>query len=288
MTSMNGLVDAVLSEVYGFSSTVDTETYLTTSVDTDDLQFRVADASRFSVGIIQIEDELILLDGADRDADELSCGNISSRGVRGTTVASHAVGARVTMSPSIPRVQAKNAVLQTLSSSTGLFAVGSTSFTFSPAVGGYTIPSEAKFILSASWKPSGPSNIYTEIRNLRHDKFNHQVNILEGVQPGRTVYIQYAKDPDTSISWNADFTSTGLPASCEDVIRFGAAWRLCSFLEPMSLLGQTAEADAMDRQNTPGSRIRVGQYLYQMYKSREAEEVRNLQEIYPVRVRTGR
>lgn len=288
MTSMNGLVDAVLAEVYGYSTTVDPETYLTTSVDEYDLQFRVADASRFSIGIVQIDDELILLDGADRDADELSCGNLSSRGIRGSTAASHAVGARVTMNPSIPRLQAKNAVLQTLTSSTGLFAVGSTSFTFSPAVGGYALPSEAKTILSASWKPSGPVNIYHEIRNLRHDKFNNQINILEGVQPGRTVYVKYTKDPDSSISWNADFTSTGLPASCEDVIRFGAAWRLCSFLEPMSLLGQTAEADAMDRQNTPGSRIRVGQYLYQIYKAREAEEVRNLQEIHPIRVRTGR
>lgn len=287
MTSINGLVDAVLSEVYGYTSTVDISTYLTVSVDSNDLGFVVADASGFSRGIIQIGEELILLDGADRSAGELACGNVSGRGIRGTTATSHEVGERITMSPSIPRYQAVEAVKQTIRASTSLFAVGTTSFTYSAAVSGYSIPAEAKTILSASWKPVGPENSYREIRAMRHDKYNSQIVILEGIQPGRTVYVQYTKDPTIPTSLTSDFTTTGLPDSCEDVIRFGAAWRITSFLEPMSLLGQNVEADAMDRQMTPGSRIRVGQYLYQMYRARLDEETRNLQEIHPIRVRFG-
>ena len=71
------------------------------------------------------------------------------------------------------------------------------------------------------------------------------------------------------------------------MIRFGAAWRLISFLEPMSLLRQSAEADAMDRQITPGSRLRVAQYLYQMYRQRLEEEVASLQCKYPIRSHYG-
>lgn len=286
MSTMNQIVDAALAEVYGYTSTVDTTTYLVGSIDADDLSFVVGDASQFSRGIVQIDNELLLISSVNKSTNTLAISSAVGRGIRGTTAATHDNGAIVTMSPSIPRVQAINAVNQTVKSSNGLFAIGSTSFTFNAAVTGYSIPDDVETILSVAWLPTGPSNEYQRVRRWTHDKFNGQIVLGDAIQPGRIIEITYSKAP-TVPALTAEFSTSGLPESCEDVIRFGAAWRITSFLEPMSILGQSAEADAMDRQLTPGSRIRVAQYLYQIYRQRLEEEVSNLQSLFPIRTHFG-
>lgn len=287
MSTMNQIVDATLSEVYGYTSTVDATTYLTAPIDTNDLSLIVGDASRFSRGIIQVDDELILASLVNRTGNTITLDGVASRGIRGSVAASHAAGAVVTMAPSIPRIQAVTAVNQTIQSSTGLFAVGSTSFTFNASVSGYSIPTEADNILSVSWMPTGPSNDYIRVRRWDYDRYNHQVSIIDPILPGRTVNVVYTKSP-TLPALTADFSTSGLPASCEDVIRFGAAWRISSFLETRTLMAQTAEADAMDRPDyASGARIKVAQYLYGMYQTRLKEEVANLQSLYPIRMNYG-
>lgn len=286
MTLMSEMTDAVLSEVYGYTSTIDASSYLMSAVTATDLSFTVADGTGFSRGIAQIDEELLILDAADRGVGLLTCGHVSSRGVRGTTAATHAAGARMTMSPSIPRHQAVRAVEHTIRSSNGLYATDSHSFDYSAATAGYELPSDVDTILAVTWLPPEVANGYIQISRYKHDRFNNQIILRQGVLPGEEVTVYYTKEP-TVPAQSEDFSTSGLPASCEDVIRYGAAWRLMSFLEPMSLLGQSSEADAMDSVNTPAARLKVSQYFFQMYRQRLDEEVMELNTNYPTSVHFG-
>lgn len=288
MSTMNEIVDSVLAEVYGYTATIDPTTFLTTAVSSTALTFEVSDAGRFSRGLVQIDNELILIEAVDRSNNTLTAGHVSARGVRGTSAVSHSVGALVTMAPSIPRVQAIRAVEQTLNSSTGLFAIGSYTFEYEAAVYGYALPSDVGTVLSVTWMSVGSENVPIRLRRWTHDKHNGMLVLGEAPRPTVDVTVSYAKKP-TVPALSAQFTDSGLPSSCEDVIRFGAAWRIVSFIEPHNLLSKTAEADAMDtsQQQQPASRLRIAQYLFQMYRQRLDEEVADLQSDYPITVHYG-
>lgn len=286
MSTLNQLVDAVLAEVYSDTQTIDASSYLKVSIDADDLAFTVSDGSRFSAGIAEINSELMLIETVDRSSGSVTIAP-GGRGVRGTTAASHALAARVTMSPAIARHRVEDAVLETLRASSGLFAVGSTDITYSAATRSYSLPVGVETILSVSWDPGfSLTPEWQPVRRWTHDRHNQALVIGDPVVPGRTVRVAYATSP-TVPAMSAEFSTTGLPESCWDVIRFGAAWRVVSFLEPANLLGGAAEAKAMDRPSQGGTRMRVAQYYYQMYQARLNEEVASLQHRYPIRVHFG-
>ena len=286
MATLGTLVDSVISEVYGYTATVDPSTYLTVAVDTSAQQFSVASVANFSRGIVQIGDELILIDSVDRDANVLYAGDIRGRGIRGSTVSAHPAGELVLMSPTIPRWAAIKAVRDTLSASSGLFAVQTVTFPFLAVQATYDLPQDTQDVLAVQWLPPGPSGKWITITRWTFDRVGNQIVIGSPVQPGRTVRVLVAKAP-VFTALDQEFTTTGLPASCAEVIRLGAAWRVVSFLEPFALMPQSAEADAMDRQTTPGSRIRVAQYFAQMYQLRLTEEINELQRRYPTRIHYG-
>lgn len=281
------IIDQVLAEVYGYSSTVDASSYLTSAVGPTDLVFYVSDASGFSRGLVEIGTELIMVDLVDRATGTLTCGHLSGRGVRGTDAASHSVGDRVVMSPTIPRIQAVNAVNQTISASAGLFAVDSQSYVYAYGQSGYALPATADTVLDVAWlPPSGVDTAWVRVRRWDHDKYNEQIIVGDTLMPGADFKVTYSVSPTIPLTSDL-FSATGLPDSCIDVIRFGASWRLVSFLEPASLMAQSAEADAMKQVNPSGARLRVSQYFYSMYQQRLREEVSSLQGKYPVRTHFG-
>lgn len=283
---MSNLTDAALAEAYGYAQTVDRTTYLSVAIDADDLTVTVADAGGFSRGMVQIGDELLMVDEVDRANNVLTIGSVAGRGLRGTTAEAHSIGDLVTMAPSIPRHQAVVAVEEAIRGASGLFRVASVTI---PAVGSqtaYAVPSEAKHILNAQWYPPGPSDEWLSLRRYRHDKYANQILVHDGVAPGCDIRVTYAADPLVPTQAQ-DFSVTGLPDSCADVIRLGAIWRIVSFLEPYNLLAKSAEMEAMDRQKTPGNRLRVSQYYYGLYQQRLAQEIGSLQSAYPIRVSFG-
>lgn len=283
MGTIRELVDAVVAEVYGYTQTIETNSYLTAPVSAADTEFLLADASNFSRGIVQVGDELVLVDLVDRGGNKLTCGTVSSRGLRGTTAASHAAGERVLMSPVVPRAQALSAVKEILRSSGGLFVVATHTFTASAAQRGYDLPAGVDDILSVSWQQPGPGQNWTKVRRWAHDRHNGQLVLSGSVLPGRTVRAVYSAPP-TIPGVDDDFTDTGLPESCLDVVKLGAAWKVTSHLEPFTLMPNTAEADAMGRGKSPGTRISVARYLYQLYQVRLQEEVTALQNAHPITV----
>lgn len=283
---MSNLTDAALAEAYGYAQTVDRTTYLSAGIGAGDIEIVVADASGFSRGIVQIGDELLMVDEVDRNVDTLRLASVAGRGIRSTTAEDHLIGTTVTMAPSIPRHQAVVAVEEAIRGASGLFRVASVTI---PAVGtqtAYAIPPEAKHILNAQWYPPGPSDEWLSLRRYRHDKYANQILVHDGVAPGCDIRVTYAADPLVPTQ-GQDFSVSGLPDSCSDVIRLGAIWRIVSFLEPYNLLAKSAEMEAMDRQKTPGNRLRVSQYYYGLYQQRLMQEIQSLQSAYPIRVSFG-
>lgn len=282
--TISALIDSALAEVYGYTQTVEASSPLVTAIDANDLTLTVADGTAFSRGIIEVGDELMMVDSVDQATGTLGISYLSGRGVRGTTAASHAVGDRVVMAPSIPRHAAARAVEEVIRSS-GLFAVDSTTLTYSPATVGYTIPASVDAVLSVAWQETS-SNQWVPIRRWRLDDHNDLLYVYEGGIPGSSIKVTYAKTP-TVPTQAQDFSVTGLPDSCIDVIRYGACWKMSGFLEPSTLMPHGAEADAMKRGNYPTSRIKVSQYYYQLYRARLEDEMRLLGNKNPIRIHYG-
>jgi len=109
-------------------------------------------------------------------------------------------------------------------------------------------------------------------------------SIYDHIVPGRPMRIVYTKEPSALVNPSDEFTTTtGLPRSCEDLIRLGASYRLVPFFDSPHLSGSSAEADFSSQQRGVGSSAQLSRYLLQMYQLRLAEEVRGLQHVYPNR-----
>jgi hypothetical protein len=110
------------------------------------------------------------------------------------------------------------------------------------------------------------------------------VSLYDAIVPGRTVKVTYTKQPSVLENASDDYvTVTGFPASSEDVIRLGAAYRLTPFFDSAKLNGQSAAADFNDRQGQSNTASTLSRFLLQMYQVRLAEEARKLQNVFPIR-----
>jgi hypothetical protein len=94
----------------------------------------------------------------------------------------------------------------------------------------------------------------------------------ESPQPGMPVRVQYTKYP-TIITDNQDLTVSGLPSSCEDVVRLGAMYRLLSTVDPGKVTATSVSADALDQPVSAGASTNVAKYIFQLYTVRLAEEI---------------
>jgi hypothetical protein len=216
------------------------------------------------------------------------------RGYQGTSPAPHALNSQVILTPTFPRMNIKQAINDTIGSVfPKLFAVYSTTFTFNASQVTYALPDSAKNVIYMSWQTTGSSKEWLPIDKWRQDlmansaTFNTQktVNIYENIQPGRTVQVWFAANPQTMTSGTDDFSAvTGLPESCRDVIVYGAAYRLLSFVDPGRINLTSAEADLADSK-VPGSAGSTNsRYIYALYQQRLQDESLKLTGNFPIRV----
>lgn len=292
MPTFNQLVDSTLMYMYGMTTHQDQETYLTSAVNSADLVLSVDDPSMMSRGIVEVGTEMMQVNSVDVTAGTITVAPYG-RGYRGTTASSHTENTRVVATPLIPRSMAANAINETIRSVyPDLFAVGSTTIAFNPAVSTYAMPADALDILSLSWQTVGPSKEWQPIRRWRVDKHADTtafptgvtVSIYDGITPGRNVRVVYTKQPTGLTNLSDDFASvTGLPESTVDVIRYGSVYRMSPFFDAPHLAGITAEADFAANIRPIGSASTFGKYVLQLYQVRLTEESRKLNSVFPVR-----
>jgi hypothetical protein len=304
------MIDEVLVNLAGYTFQQDRSTYIKTAVSTT--TSTVASPTILSLGstdsvgkgILEIDEELIWVDNFDRVSNTATVSPYG-RGYLGTTAATHAAEAKVTISPTFPRFSVKRAINDTIRSlGANIFAVKSTTFTFNAAVSTYAFANlNIKNILTVSWQEIGPSKEWRPIRKWDLDSVANPeafgytsgtdqvqtITLGEAPISGRTVKVIYATDPAVFASNSEDYaTITGLPESTKDVVILGAAYRLLSFLDPARAAQVSPQADETDAKRPYGASQTATKQLYALYTQRLNEETKAQQQNYPPRVHYSR
>jgi len=286
------MVDQTLMHLHGYTTIQDVATSLSADLSASATTLQISDTTAISRGVIEIGDELLWVDSVNTSTGAITIAPYG-RGYRGTEAIAHLTGDRVVSSPLFPRKIVSDSINDAIRSVyPELFAVGETTINYQPSINTYSLPAGALDIIQISWQTTGPSKEWLPVRRMRVDKhaatsvFDTGVSfsIYDHIVPGRPMRIVYTKEPNALVNPSDEFTTTtGLPRSCEDLIRLGASYRLVPFFDSPHLSGSSAEADFSSQQRGVGSSAQLSRYLLQMYQLRLAEEVRGLQHVYPNR-----
>jgi len=294
-TTYANLVDEITLNLSGYTLRQDRTTHLTADLTSSSLALSLGSTTNIGKGVVEIDEELIWLDTYDRVSSTATAAPYG-RGYFGTTAAVHTANTKVTIAPTFPRATIKKAINDTIDAVfPNLFAVGVHTFTFNTVKTTYSLPAEAQTVLYVSHKPTGPTEEWLPVRSWRPDVFantssfttGQSISIYDNIEAGRTVQVFYAKKPATltDSANNAVFeTVTGLPSSCKDVILYGAAYRLASFVDPGRLNYSSAEADNADTKIQYGSGASTARFLLALFQQRLNEETKKLRDVYPARI----
>jgi hypothetical protein len=308
-TTLTNMIDEVLINLAGYTFQQDRATHLaaavttTTSTSASPLVLSLGSTDSVGKGILEINEELLWVDSFDRVANTATVSPYG-RGYLGTTAATHSADSKVTISPTFPRFTVKRAINDTIRSlGANIFAVKTTTFTFTAAVSTYAFANlNIKNILSLTWQDIGPTKEWVPIRRWDFDSVANPeafgytstdqvqtVTLGEAPISGRTVKVIYATDPNAFTS-NTDVytTVTGLPESTRDVVILGAAYRLLSFLDPARAAQVSPQADETDSKRPYGASQSATKQLYALYTQRLNEETKSQQANYPIRVHYSR
>jgi hypothetical protein len=294
MATFNEMVNEVKTNLQGYTLKQDRLTYLNAAINSVATSMVVGSSSNLAKGPIEIDDEIIWIDNFSTASNTLNVAPGFGRGYQGTTPTSHAQYSQVTLSPSFPRISIKKAINDTINSLyPKLWAVDSFTFTFNASQTTYALPDDLEQILFVSWQTTGSSKEWLPVNRWRADgmanvsTFNstNTINIYENIQPGRTVQVYYTTTPDTLENNSDDFADvTGLPASCQDVVTLGAAYKLLSFVDSGRISLTSAESDLADSKIPSGAGANNSRYIYALYQQRLNEEALKLQDKFPIRL----
>lgn len=308
MTTLSNIIDEVLINLSGYTYQQDRSTYLTAAVTTltspssSPLVLSLGSTDNVGKGIIEIDEELMWVDSFDRVANTATIAPYG-RGYLGTTADTHAVDTKVTISPIFPRYSVKRAINDTIRAmGTQLMVIDQTTFTFNPSVTTYEVTDSGgsliENILSMSWQDIGPSQEWIPVRRWSWDAKAESatwgadaqtVTIGDYITAGRTVKVNYLKQPSALVNSSDIFTNTtGYPESARDVVVLGAAYRLLTYLDPARASQISPQADEIDAKRTFGSANSAARQIFALYQQRLREEISAFQGQFPTRVHYSR
>jgi hypothetical protein len=284
MATLNQLTEQTLGEINAYVKNQESVTVITSATTAGELTMLVDDPSALSKGIVEIDDELIYLKKVFPNTGTIqvigTAGNAVGRGWRGTTAASHVTGSVVRNNPIFPRNQVKRAILETIKGM-NFPCISNYTFTFDGSDYAYVMPDSLEDIVGISWDVPDSTSVWQLIKRYRIDRNYYDSTtasikialvLQEAPMPGRTVNVQYTKLP-TVITDNQELTVSGLPSSCEDVVRLGAMYRLLSTVDPGKVVATTVSADALDQPVQAGASTSAAKYIFQLYTVRLQEEI---------------
>ena len=304
------MIDETLINLSGYTYQQDRSTYLTSAVTTltspssSPTVLSLGSTDSVGKGIIEVGEELMWVDSFDRVANTATIAPYG-RGYLGTTASTAAVDTKVTISPIFPRYVVKRAINDTIRAmGTQLLVVDQTTFTYTSAVTTYELtdgsgnPLNIENILTMSWQDIGPSQEWINVRRYTFDPkaesgtwgANAQtVTIGDYITSGRTVKVNYVKQPSAFTASNQVFTTqTGYPESARDVVILGTAYRLLTYLDPARASQISPQADEIDAKRPFGSANTAVRQIFSLYQQRLREEIQAFQGQYPTRVHYSR
>ena len=284
MATLNQLTEQTLGEMSSYVRNQESVTIITGTVTATDLSITVDDTKALSKGIIEIDDELLYVKNTIESSGSVlilgAVANPTGRGWRGTASTSHVAGSIVRNNPIFPKSQIKRAIQETIKGM-NFPVIANETFTFNGSDYSYVMPSALVDITGVSWDVPDSTGVWSLIRRWRLDtnyydtetEVSGQALILnESPQPGREVRVQYTKYP-TIITDDQELTASGLPASCEDVVRLGAMYRLLSTVDSGKVAVTSVSADALDVPVPAGASTSAAKYIFQLYTVRLSEEI---------------
>ncbi len=304
MTTLTNMIDEVTMNLSGYTLQQDRATYITAAVTTTTSPssaptiLTLASADNLGKGVVEIDEELLWIDNFDRVGNTATIAPYG-RGYLGTTAATHAADAKVTISPTFPRFAIKRAINDTISAiGSSIFAANTTTITSNAAVAAFRLPTTGttlniRSILAVAYQALGASKEWIPIRTYRFDgnanstafTSGQTISIYDNIPSGRTIQVVYSTDP-VPFTTNADVftTQTGLPESCKDLIILGSTYRLLSNLDPARASMISPQADEVDAKRPYGSSQSITKQIYALFNQRLNEEIKNQQDRYPIRI----
>ena len=315
-TKFGEMVTEVSMNLSGYTLTQDRSTYIksavaaTASSSASPIVLSLGSTDNVGKGIVEIDEELFWIDTYDRVGNTATVAPYG-RAYLGTTLAEHAVDTKVTISPTFPRFSIKRAINDTITAlGSSIFSAATTTITSNAAVAAFRLPTtgsslDIRNILSVAYESIGASKEWIPIRTWRFDGNANSTSFTSGqtlsiydvVPSGRTIQIVYAKDPApftttidatyttlTAINNQVFETITGLPSSCKDLVILGAIYRLLTNLDPARAAMVSPQADETDNKRPYGSSQSLTRQIYALYTQRLTEEIKNQQNVYPIRI----
>jgi len=295
------MTDRIETLLHGYTMNTESTTWLTAAASTSDTSISVNDSSVVSRGFVQVGDELMYVNSTNNIDNVLTLAPWG-RGQRGSVAVAHDNLSKVIAAPVFPRYEIKKAINDTINSVyPQIFAIGQYQFNYIAARTTYDIPDEVQNILTVTHSVIGPSKEWLPVRAWQIDRtanptafgdgtnFGHSLSVYSPIVPGRPVNVAFAKRPSLfDISQPPSVTQemstvTGLPSYSEDVLVYGAAFRMVSFLDPARLGPLSAEADVLDNQRGASSGANAARFLFNVYNTRLNEVAENMRRQFPVR-----
>jgi hypothetical protein len=281
MATLNELVEQTIGEIGTYVKNQESVTIITNPATATDLTLTVDDASSISKGIVEIDEELLYVKKSVAASGTIQilgvAGNPVGRGWRSSGATSHVAGSVVRNNPIFPKNQVKRAILETIKGM-NFPVIANETFVFDGADYSYVMPDSLIDVTGISWEVPDGTGVWDILKRWRLDTnyvvdgVTKQALILnEAPMPGQNVRVQYTKYP-TTITSNQDLTASGLPASCEDVVRLGAMYRLLSTVDPGKVTATSISADVLDQPVSAGASTNTAKYIFQLYTVRLAEE----------------
>lgn len=281
MSTLNQLTERVTSYLQGFSRDQEEKTWLTTSVTDTGLTFRVNDPKMVSAGMCEIGDELIWVSRVDNTTSDVTVAPFG-RGYQNTVAAAHDVSVAITNSPKYPRSQIHQAVNDAIRGVyPDLYVIANHEFPAVAARTTYELPAAVDLVHSVATETIGPSRRWANLQRWRYnpqadpDRFisGKSLDIYQEPIPGQTVRVTYLKPPTSFVSPAAEFAiATGLSATAEDCILYGACFRLVGLLETPRLQISAIEQQLRAQQVQPGSTQFASRHFLQLYQLALASE----------------
>lgn len=279
MTSLGGMVDGVLAELNGLGRVDAASTHITDPVSATDLVWNVKHANRVRMGRAEIGSELVYVDQVDAANGTIEIAPYG-RGVDGSEAVTHEPLTRFTSSPRWPRQRVVNALNETIQQCAGqLFvpAVESLSFANSNTA---ELPADTRGVLKVRAK-TGDKWVW-----ISRWEFNPEAS-FDDYPSGNTLTV-YERgvdkaeaviklDPLILTGEDDEFPQvTGLPASCEDVIKLGAIWRLVTAVDFADLDQDTISASDLANGRQLGGPTQIAKQAFVMFKERLNTEAAKL------------
>ncbi|MFC8490713.1 hypothetical protein ACFUJU_07885 [Streptomyces sp. NPDC057235] len=261
--TLDQLISRVRRELRGYTLDQASMTVLAADMLAADSTFMVEldDITEISRGLVEIDDELILVKSYDSQTGVVSVmGGTAGRGAEDTTAATHVNGALVTSSPTFPRSVIKSAItdsIRALYPSLVVFDI--VDFPYVAAQTEYPLPADVKDIWTIVGRWVGPEKVSGAMSNWRFNSEAYtadfptgkSVQLWSGITPGQNVRVLYTREPSVLTANSDEFTTTGYPERVADLVVWDTAKRLLPSL--MSARLQQTSVESTERAQLVGT-----------------------------------